>query len=42
MKGGMRRFPVRYTGRLKNSIKTKDNLLFKKNLITRLGERYAA
>ena len=33
MKGGMRRFPVRYTGRLKNSIKTKDNLLFKKNLI---------
>ena len=24
---------VRYTGRLKNSIKTKDNLLFKKNLI---------
>ena len=24
---------VRYTGRVKNSIKTKDNLLFKKNLI---------
>ena len=33
MKSGMRRFPFAILARVKNSIKTKDNLLFKKNLI---------